>query len=84
MLTLLGVPNFVVDWATVVDWRNTLLRVAASVWGSPTAGARGALWTWDLTRVWAERASAVLTGLPLILDDTKARRGPAAGGHAAV
>ena len=78
LLTILGVPNFVIDWANRTSTgKTTLLRVAASVWGKPDERAPdGALWTWDLTRVWAERASAVLTGLPLILDDTKRAKDP--------
>jgi putative DNA primase/helicase len=78
LLTILGVPNFVIDWANRTSTgKTTLLRVAASAWGKPDErAADGALWTWDLTRVWAERASAVLTGLPLILDDTKRAKDP--------
>lgn len=34
------------------------------------------LWSWDVTRVWIERASGVLSGLPLLLDDTKRARKP--------
>jgi hypothetical protein len=73
LLAILRAPNFILDVANRTTTGKTIAaRVAASVWGKPDERAPdGALWSWDATRVWAERASAVLSGLPLILDDTK-------------
>src|SRR5262249_10810955 len=78
LLLILGAPNFIVDWAhRTTTGKTTALRVAASVWGRPAERAvDGALGTWDATKVWIERASAVLHGLPLILDDTKRAKYP--------
>ena len=57
--------------------KTTLLRVAASVWGKPDeAGARWGTVDLGFDAGLAERASAVLTGLPLILDDTKRVKDP--------
>ncbi len=73
LLTILGAPNFAVDLANRTSTgKTTAARAAASVWGKPDERAvDGALGTWDVTRVYLERSSAVLSGLPLILDDTK-------------
>jgi len=51
--------------------------VAASVWGCPDeVQPNAAIHTWDVTQVWAERAAAVSSGLPLVLDETKRARHP--------
>lgn len=73
VLALLDSPNFGLDYAGETSrGKTTTLRVAASAWGSPDERSpAAALSTWDATRVWIERASAVLNNLPLILDDTK-------------
>jgi len=72
LLPILQAPNFIVDWANRTSTgKTTAVRVAASVWGNPDErSAESALGTWDATRVWVERASAVLSGMPLLLDDT--------------
>lgn len=77
-LALLGSPNYIMDWAfTTSTGKTTALRMAASVWGNPDErDMSSVLGTWDVTRVWIERMSAVLNGLPLILDDTKRARHP--------
>lgn len=78
LLHILRVPNFALDLcgSTSVG-KTTNLRLAASVWGCPDeAQPHSAIHTWDLTPVWAERASAVLSDVPLILDDTKRARFP--------
>ncbi len=77
-LALLGAPNFIMDWAfTTSTGKTTALRMAASCWGNPDEReVSSVLGTWDVTRVWIERMSAVLNGLPLILDDTKRARHP--------
>lgn len=76
LLSVLGCPNFIVDFAHPTSvGKTTLLRIAASVWGNPTLESpTSAMWTWDMTRVFAERGAAVMGGLPLILDDTKRAR----------
>jgi putative DNA primase/helicase len=76
LLQILRAPNFILDicGATSVG-KTTLLRLAASVWGCPDElQPNSAIHTWDVTPVWAERASAVISGLPLILDETKRAR----------
>jgi putative DNA primase/helicase len=78
LLTVLGAPNFIIDWAYVTSTgKTTTLRLAASCWGNPDERELGAaIGTWDATRVAIERISGVLNGLPLILDDTKRVRQP--------
>lgn len=77
-LALLGAPNFIVDWSfTTSTGKTTALRLAASCWGNPDErDVSSVLGTWDVTRTWIERMSAILNGLPLILDDTKRARHP--------
>jgi hypothetical protein len=78
LLSVLDAHNFVVDFSGVTSQgKTTTLRVAAGCWGCPDERSpSAALSTWDSTRVWIERASAVLNGLPLVLDDTKRCRRP--------
>lgn len=76
LLQILGVSNFVLDvGAGTSVGKTTLLRLAASVWGCPDEQqANAAIHTWDVMPVFAERVSAVISGLPLILDETKRAR----------
>lgn len=75
LLHILKAKNFIVDWANVTSTGKTsTLKVAASVWGDP--GQAGIIGSWDATRVYIERASAVLSALPLMLDDTKQAKNP--------
>jgi putative DNA primase/helicase len=78
LLIILEVPNFIIDWACrTTTGKTTALRVAASSWGNPNEHQPDSLvLSWDTTRVAVERTSAVLTGLPLILDDTKRAKKP--------
>ncbi|MEW6351994.1 MAG: DUF927 domain-containing protein [Thermodesulfobacteriota bacterium] len=78
LLPILDAPNFIIDWCgRTSTGKTTTLRVAASVWGRPEEHhPESAISTWDATRVWMERASSILNGLPLILDDTKRVRHP--------
>jgi hypothetical protein len=78
LLQLLGLPNFILDLAArTSQGKTTAQRAAASVWGSPDERKPGAaLQTWDITKVGIERVSAVLNGIPLILDDTKRAKDP--------
>ena len=73
MLPLLGTPNFVVElFGRTSRGKTTALKVAASVWGSPDeSGDNSFLGTWDATKVQIERNLSMLSGIPLILDDTK-------------
>jgi putative DNA primase/helicase len=74
LLEILHVPNFIVDWnARTSVGKTTTLRVVASPWGCPDERRAGEsiLFSWNATKVWAERAAAVLNGLPFILDETK-------------
>jgi hypothetical protein len=76
VLKVLGAPSFVVDFSgSTSTGKTTVLRLAASAWGNPEPGS-GILGTWNSTRVYIERASAVLHDLPLILDDTKGVKYP--------
>jgi len=65
--------NFAVDWsAETTKGKTTSLRVAASVWGFPAEDDDdGFIYSWDHTKVWAERTASFLHNLPLILDETK-------------
>ena len=78
LLAILDAPNFIIDLCgSTTTGKTIVLRVAASCWGNPDERApASAMSTWDGTRVWVERASAVLNGLPLILDDTKLAKRP--------
>jgi putative DNA primase/helicase len=73
LLEILKIPNFVIDWCCRTSTgKTTTQRVAGSVWGRPDErAADSVIHSWDATKVFIERASAVLSGLPLILDDTK-------------
>lgn len=73
MLAILDCPNFIFDLCSVTsEGKTTAQRAAASVWGCPDERQMSAaLQTWDVTKVFVERASAVLCDMPLILDDTK-------------
>lgn len=73
MLSILGCPNFIVDFSGRTSiGKSTLLRIAASVAGCPDETQPDSIiHSWDVTRVFAERTSATISHLPLILDDTK-------------
>jgi uncharacterized protein (DUF927 family) len=72
-LEILGADNFTVDWANRSSvGKTTILRVAGSCWGDPDEKhPASVVQSWDATKVWIEKAAAMLNGLPLILDDTK-------------
>ncbi len=73
LLPIFNCPNFIIDFSNrTTTGKTTALRVAGSVWGNPDERAStSVVGTWDATRVWTERASQVLSCLPLIMDDTK-------------
>ena len=74
LLEILHVPNFVIDWsARTSSGKTTTLRTIASVWGCPDErqSEESIIFSWNATKVWSERAAAVLSGLPFILDESK-------------
>jgi putative DNA primase/helicase len=78
LLRIFQARNFIIDWSFATSTgKTTTLRLGASCWGNPDEQSdAAALGTWDSSRVWIERASAVLHDLPLILDDTKRAKHP--------
>lgn len=78
LLQILGLPNFILDLsARTSQGKTTTQRAAASVWGDPDERKpSSSLQTWDITKVGVERVSAILNGIPLILDDTKRAKLP--------
>jgi hypothetical protein len=73
LFEVIGGPNFILDWAARTSTgKTTSLRISASVWGNPDEHDVDSLvGSWDSTTVWIERASAILTGLPVFLDETQ-------------
>jgi primase-polymerase (primpol)-like protein len=78
LLDILDASIFVVDWAfSTSRGKTTSLKIAGSCWGEPDMNKPGSIVkSWNATRVWIERAQAVLQSLPLILDDTKMAKYP--------
>jgi hypothetical protein len=74
----IGAPNFTIETVgRTTTGKTTCLKIAASIWGNPDErSGDGAIWTWDVTRVFLERCSAIISGMPLILDDTKRVKDP--------
>lgn len=65
-------PNFLVDFSgETSQGKTTTLRLAASVWGSPSERDGGLIRMWDSTATFIERVGAFGSDLPLILDDSK-------------
>ncbi len=73
LLGLMKIPNFVIDLAyRTSSGKTTLQRLAASVYGCPDENSQQTvILNWDSTRVYLERVSAMLNGLPMILNDSK-------------
>lgn len=70
-------PNFILDICGETSLgKTTILRLAASLWGSPDERGGGLLHGWDSSRVFVERSAAMLDYLPMFLDDTKRARKP--------
>ena len=77
LLEMLKLPGFVVDFSgSTSGGKTTALRVAAAVWGRPSESYPTAMYSWDATKVWIERASAFICNLPVILDETKRAYSP--------
>jgi hypothetical protein len=77
MLKVLHHPNFVVDYAGLTSQgKTTAQRAAGSVWGNVDEAQPEAnvLQSWNATQVGASEMGRILSGLPLILDDSKTAR----------
>ena len=77
LLKVLHHPNFVVDFAGVTSQgKTTAQRVAGSVWGNVDEAEpeRNVIQSWNATQVGASEMGRILSGLPLILDDSKTAR----------
>jgi len=72
LLEIVKAPSFILDWSTPTsEGKTTTLRAGVSVWGYPREDAPNSLLhTWNNSLVWVERASGVLHGIPICLDDT--------------
>ncbi len=79
LLMILRAPNFIVDICGRTTTGKTIaLRIGGSVWGCPDElAAEAVIHSWDSTQVWLERTASLLSGIPIILDDTKLARKPA-------
>jgi len=73
LLAPLATHNFIISYAGATSTGKTsTLRLGASCWGCPDERSpAAAIGTWDATRVWLERASAINDCIPLIIDDTQ-------------
>jgi hypothetical protein len=73
LLRIFDCPNFTIDFSGVTTGgKTTVQRLAASVWGVPDERRpSAAIAEWENTATWMERASAALSGIPLILNDSK-------------
>ncbi|WP_053958378.1 DUF927 domain-containing protein [Sulfobacillus thermosulfidooxidans] len=77
LLHLIGAPNFVLDYGGITSsGKTTTLEIAASVWGQPDLkNGPAAMFSWASTNVGVEMLSQLISGLPVILDDTKTVQG---------
>jgi putative DNA primase/helicase len=71
LLRIIGASGFTVDYVAETSvGKTTVLRVGASVWGNPNErDIYSIMSNWNATRVFVERSSALVRGLPLILDE---------------
>lgn len=77
MAVLPNLSNFILDFCGETSLgKTTTLRLAASAWGCPDERGAGIIYSWDVTRVFVERAAALTDYHPLFLDDTKRARKP--------
>lgn len=78
LLEILKADNFIFSLAGPTSQGKTItLRVGASCWGCPDERSPSSVMaTWDSTRVWITRATAVMNHSPLIVDDTKRASDP--------
>jgi putative DNA primase/helicase len=78
LLDIIDCPNFAVEtFDRTSTGKTSALRGAASVWGCPDEeSSNTVLHTWDITRVFQERVSSIISSMPLVLDDTKRTKNP--------
>ena len=70
MLRVLGAENFAVDLTgRTTGGKTTALRLAASMWGEPTA--QGILLSWKDSPTSLEQNMSVLHGMPVFIDETQ-------------
>ena len=69
LLEVLGAPNFILDVHGVSGHgKTTVLRLGASVWGSPEDGR--AIYSWAATPTAIERTLGALSGMAVCLDES--------------
>jgi len=74
LMEFLEIPNYIIDISyRTSSGKTTLQRVLASIYGKPDE-TNSIVMTWNSTRVFLERVSACLNGIPLILNDTKSAK----------
>jgi uncharacterized protein (DUF927 family) len=74
LMEFLEIPNYIIDIAyRTSSGKTTLQRVIASIYGKPDE-TNSIVMTWNSTRVFLERVSACLNGIPMILNDTKSAK----------
>lgn len=78
LLEIFGCPNFCTEIADrTTTGKTTTLRAVGSIYGNPDERTESSVvQTWDVTRVYTERAAGVCNHLPLLLDDTSKARDP--------
>lgn len=76
MLELVRAPGFVIDFAgETTTGKTTALCIAASVWGVPDERDNHSLIaSWATTEVGLERLAALMSSIPLFIDETKRAR----------
>lgn len=72
LLMICEAPNFIIDLAGDTSrGKTTALELAASTWGLPAGHQGGLVKSWNVTKVFAERYSALFNDLPIFLDDSQ-------------
>ena len=71
LLEILELDNFFIDYSgETSSGKTTALRIAASVWGPPTHQKYSLVRSWNATAIGLERTAAMLSGLPLFIDES--------------
>jgi putative DNA primase/helicase len=72
LLHICEAPNFIIDLAGDTSrGKTTALEIASSAWGLPAGHQGGLVKSWNVTKVFAERYSALFNDLPVFLDDSQ-------------
>ena len=77
LLKILHHPNFVVDYSGLTSLgKTTTQRAAGSVWGitDEAEPTENVIQSWNATQVGASEMGRILSGLPVIFDDSKTAR----------